>query len=466
MKNILAFAFLTSVVCAAAQDYSGYYTDLPVAVEAAAMPAIPDNSVTLTDFGAVGDGLTLNTEAFAQAVEALTKLGGGHLNVPFGLWLTGPIVLRDNIDLHLDKNAIIYFSPDKSLYTLEEGKSQRCAACISANRARNITITGEGIIDGNGAQWRPVKRGKVSDVEWKNFKQMGGVEADGGNLWYPYNLKGQANITDDAKRQEGMRNDLVRFMNCENIAFVGVTFQNSPRFHVHPLYCKNVVMDGITVRCPWNAQNGDAIDISDCHRVLIVNCTVDAGDDGLCMKSGGYKEGNLVNGCSDILIENNTVYHAHGGFVIGSESVTSMKNIVVRNCRMAGTDTGLRFKSGIGRGGKTEKIYIDNIVMTDIVDEAIIFQCNYENKAAGRENDPSGDTEVKFVPEFTDIHISNVVSRGSKTGIAASGIEGKRCVHGISIKDSYFGYTKNASVITPTAEVELENVRLENLIKK
>ena len=107
-----------------------------------------------------------------------------------------------------------------------------------------------------------------------------------------------------------------------------------------------------------NAQNGDAIDLSDCHQALIVNSIVDAGDDGLCMKSGKAKEDAVANGCEDILIENNTVFHAHGGFVIGSEDVCGMTRIVVRNCRFSGTDTGLRFKSAIGRGGKTKDIYI------------------------------------------------------------------------------------------------------------
>ena len=200
--------------------------------------------------------------------------------MPFGVWLTGPIQMKSNIELHVEKNAIIYFSPNKALYVDKEGKSSRVDACIRASKCQNIAITGEGIIDGNGAQWRPVKRSKVSDVEWKTFKEMGGEELDNGSLWYPFNLKaGYPNIANSAKKQEGMRNDLVRFTNCENLYFSGVTFQNSPRFHVHPINCKNIIIDGITVRCPWNAQNGDAIDLSDCHQALIVNSIVDAGDD-------------------------------------------------------------------------------------------------------------------------------------------------------------------------------------------
>lgn len=421
--------FLALALVAGAGNYSKYYQNLPTEIKPVVEVVIPDNQVSITEFGGIGDGKTLNTEAFRKAISALTKKGGGRVTVPQGVWLTGPISLKDNIELRIEKNAIVMFSPDKTLYPDKDGKSSRVEPCIKASKRHNIAITGEGIIDGNGAQWRPVKRSKVSDVEWKRFKDMGGVERKDGTLWYPWDLKnGSPNLGDTPEDQEKRRNDLVRFTDCENILIEGVTFQNSPRFHVHPLNSRNVIIDGITVRCPWNAQNGDAIDISDCHQVLIVNSTVDAGDDGLCMKSGKYKEKALVNGCEDILIQDNTVFHAHGGFVIGSENVCGTKRLVVRQCRFSGTDTGLRFKSGIGRGGKTEKIYISDIVMTDINDEAIIFQCDYVDRPAGREGATAADRKDEFVPEFHDIYINNVVCRGAGTGIYAHGIEGHDCI--------------------------------------
>ena len=432
---------------AKAEDYKKYYQDMPVELRQVTAVAIPENTVTLTDFGGVGDGVTLNTEAFRKAISALTKKGGGRLVVSQGVWLTGPIQLKDNIDLHITRNAIVLFSPDKSLFVDKDGKSSRCDAGIKASKRKNIAITGEGIVDGNGAQWRPVKRGKVSDVEWKRFKEIGGVERGNGQLWYPWDVKaGYPNIAETPEQQEKMRQDLVRLTDCENVLIKGVTFQNSPRFHVHPCNSRNVIIDGVTVRCPWNAQNGDAIDISDCHQVLIVNSTVDAGDDGLCMKSGKYKENSLVNGCEDILIQDNTVYHAHGGFVIGSENVCGTKRLVVRQCRFSGTDTGLRFKSGIGRGGKTEKIYISDIVMTDITDEAIIFQCDYVDRPAGREGATSSDPKDQFIPQFHDIHINNVVCRGAGTGIYAHGIEGYDCID-VTIENTTIVNAKKATDI-------------------
>ena len=466
---IIAAVIATANTATMAQDYASYYQNLPVELRQVAVPEIPENTVNITDFDGKGDAVTLNTEAFAQAINALSKKGGGHLIVPAGIWLTASIQLKDNIDLHLERNAVIYFSPDKSLFVDKSGKTSRALSGIRASKRKNISITGEGIIDGNGAQWRPVKRSKVSDVEWKQLTSIGGVERADGSLWYPWDDKsGYPNIASSPEEQESMRNDVIRLTNCENIMIQGVTIQNSPKFHVHPINCRNVILDGITVRCPWNAQNGDAIDLSDCHVALIVNCTVDAGDDGLCMKSGNHKESNLVNGCEDILLQDNTVFHAHGGFVVGSENICGMKRIVVRNCRMAGTDTGLRFKSGIGRGGKTEDIYISNIVMSDISGEAVIFQCDYVNRPAGSEDATNENAkDLVNVPEFTDVHIDNVICRGAKIAISAHGIENLNCVHDIEIRNSTFVYTKKSTDIdTTTAQLTLTDVTLKSIAKE
>ena len=466
VRSLCMLFFLLSLLMttASAQDYKKYYENLPVQVAQVTPVTFPANQVNITECGGVGDGVTLNTEAFEKAISKLTKMGGGRLVVPEGVWLTGPIMLKDNIEIHVYKNAIISFSPDKRLYLDPKGSSSRAYPCIRASKRKNIGITGRGIIDGNGAQWRPVKRNKQSDEEWKQYQEMGGQVTDDGTLWYPWKMKsGYPDIAASPKEQEGMRNDLIRFTDCENVIIKGVTVQNAPRFHVHPCYSKNVIIDGVTVRCPWNAQNGDAIDFSDVNIGLIVNCVVDAGDDGLCMKSGPAKPQSPANGCEDIVIQENTVYHAHGGFVLGSETISGMRRIVVRNNTFSGTDTGLRFKSGVGRGGKTEKLYISDIVMNDIKGEAVIFQCDYADKPAGRENEKANTApvELKNVPEFQDIHIQNVVCRGCKTAIKAAGIEGQQCVHDISISDCTFIFNKNGLQIDDkTTAINSTNVKV------
>lgn len=448
----------------AATNYGRYYHDLPVNIKQVETIAIPENTINITDCGGIGDGNTICTEAFEKAISTLSKSGGGRVIVPEGVWLTGPIMLKDNIELHVKQNAIICFTPDKRLYLDKKGSSKRALPCISASKRKNIAITGNGVIDGGGQQWRPVKRGKMSDVEWNRYLEMGGKVTEKGDLWYPWNMKnGFPDIAATPQEQESMRNDLIRLTDCMNVLVEGVTIQNSPRFHLHPCYCQNVIIDGVTVRSEWNVQNGDGIDLSDCHQALIVNSTVSVGDDGICMKSGKPSNSHAISGCEDIVVMNNTVNHAHGGFVFGSETAAGMRRMVVHHNTFSGTDVGLRFKSSLDRGGRSEQIFISDIMMNDISGEAISFQCDYVNKQAGINTaDPIYTNEQKrWAPQFRDIHISRIVCYGCKTGIKASGIMGLDCVKDITIEDCSIIYNKVGSLIDEkTAHLKLKNVRL------
>ena len=270
--------FVTSHLWAG--DYQSLYQNLPVALVEPTAPVIPDTRVSIIDFGGVGDGITNNTEAFKKAISALSKKGGGHLDVPAGIYVVGLISLKDNIDLHLERNAMIMASPEKKDFLPADKDGAKAVPCISASKRHNISITGEGTIDGNGEWWRAVKRGKVSDEEWKAFQEMGGTVTADGKLWYPFDLKHFGNVADSYESQETMRTHLIRFTDCENVLVKGVTIQNAPKFHLVPQRCKHVIIDDVTVRCPWNAQNGDGIDLMQCQEVLVTRCKVDVGDDG------------------------------------------------------------------------------------------------------------------------------------------------------------------------------------------
>ena len=413
---------------------------------------IPASQVSLLDFGGVSDGITTNTEAFSKAISALSKKGGGQLVVPEGIYLTGPIKLKSGIDLHVERGAVILFSPDKRDH-LEKGKVR---PAITASKCHDVSISGEGIIDGNGAWWRAVKRSKVSDTEWKEFRKKGGTVTDDGSLWYAYGLKHYPDIADDPMEQERMRTHLVRFTDCERVRVTGVTLQNAPKFHLVPQHCTDVLIEGVTVRCPWNAQNGDGIDIMQCQRVVVRGCTVDVGDDGICLK-GGEGAKSLADGpCKDILIEHNVVYHAHGGFVIGSEFSGGMENILVRHNTFSGTDTGLRFKSAPERGGKTKHIVIHDIYMTDIQDEAIVFQTDYVDRPAGFKTNQTAMAQ-QFLPDFTDIHMSRIVCRGCATAVKAKGP--LSFIHGITLTDATFFYNERDCDIDDARMLQLERVQ-------
>jgi len=462
--TLLWLAAATILTPAMAQNYDGCYTNLPIELQKVKAPSIPDRRVSITDYGAKGDGQTLCTAAIDEAIAALTQQGGGHVDIPRGVWLTGPIMLDNNIDLHLEEGAILLFSSDKNLFLQPvKGKGiTRCVPAISAKRKHDFSITGKGIIDGNGKFWRPVKRGKVSDVEWKDFKKMGGTVSDDGGLWYPYPLgSGDPAGVGKPADIEKARADLFRVQDCQNVMIQGVTVQNSPRFHIHPVECKNFIIDGVSVRCPWNAQNGDAIDLSNVQRALIVNTTVDTGDDGLCMKSGVGEKGLKEGPVSDVLIQNCRVYRAHGGFVLGSDCSGGMRRIVVRDCEFSGTDTGLRFKSGMGRGGLTDSIFISNIMMNGIREEAIVFENTYINQQVGYKPGDEGQHK-DFAPDFQGIHIDNMVCHEAKTGIRMTGIE-KAHIHDITLKNVVISEAKKPADIVYADRINMKNVTINGV---
>ena len=189
----------------------------------------------------------------------------------------------------------------------------------------------------------------------------------------------------------------------------------------------------------------------------MTRCKVDVGDDGICLKGGVGEEGVKYGPCQNILIVNNTVYHAHGGFVIGSEFSGGMFNIVVCDNTFSGTDKGLRFKSGPGRGGQTRNIYISRIYMSDIITEAVAFETSYTDKPVGSSGNTGNSVTVDFIPEFSDIHISNVICRDARTAIVARG--NINMIHDISLVDCIFFYTTNEKAVDDPAMLQLSNVK-------
>lgn len=459
---MLVFVILFVVFPCKAEGYGKYYQGLPFDIPKAVTPAIPELEVSLAEYGGIGNGMTLNTQAFAAAIADLSERGGGHLIVPEGIWLTGPIVLKSNIDLHVLKNAIVLFTPDKTQYPLlspDEGTSgSRCQSPISAYHESNFSITGEGVFDGNGEFWRPVKRFKVSNAEWNSFIKTGGTVQQDGAVWYP-----ETSSEKLAKKRPRM----VRFVRCERVLLQGVVFQNSPSFHVNFILSDNIVVDGIMVRCPWNAQNGDGIDLSSCTNALIVNCAVDAGDDAICLKSGIGDVGRRRGPCANIIIDNCTVFHGHGGFVIGSDTGGGIDRVSVRNCRFIDTDTGLRFKSKRGRGGVVSNVYVDNIMMNDIANYAIWFDSYYQEKTPEPDGIPEGGemTDVPFMPVtddtpcFQDIHISNITCRDAGRAMFFNGLP-EMNVSNVSLTDCMIHSVAGAQV-DETCGLRMENIHLD-----
>jgi len=412
------------------------------------LPKFKKDTLSIVQLGAVSDGFTLNTIAINRAIDQLSNKGGGVVLIPPGLWLTGPIELKSNINLYLSPSATLLFSADFNQYRLQkvswEGVDQmRNQSPIYAIGATNIAITGKGVIDGNGDAWRMVKKEKLTETQWKKKISSGGLLSDDKKTWYPTassllgsTFQNPGVVTDqkDASFYQSvkdfLRPNLVVLEKCSTVLLEGVTFQNSPAWCLHPLMSRNIAVKNVLVKNPWYAQNGDGIDVESCDGVLIENSIFDVGDDALCMKSGRDEAGRKRNmPTQNVTIRNCLVYAAHGGFVIGSEMSGGVKNISVSKCTFIGTDIGLRFKSARGRGGVVENIHISDIYMKDIVGEAILFDMYYMAKdpipTAGEQRELPAIEAKPFnetTPIFKNFTIQNVQCAGAETAIFIRGL--------------------------------------------
>ncbi|RYY87955.1 MAG: glycoside hydrolase family 28 protein [Chitinophagaceae bacterium] len=487
MKHIL---FITSLLfstpmlaqkgSASAKAKATAGTPVPVVVKD---PVFRKDTLSITRVGAKADGQTLNTSAINMAILAQSKKGGGVVLVPAGFWLTGPITLQSNVNLHLAKGALLQFTTDFDQYPLVEGNweglpQMRNQSPLNAKGAINIAITGFGVIDGAGDAWRMVKKDKLTESQWRRLVASGGVLSDDKKTWYPSaksklgsTMKNPGVIESTktpefyASVKDFLRPNMLVFASCKNVLLQGVTFQNSPAWCLHPLMVENLVVRSVNVKNPWYAQNGDGIDVESCKNVLIENSIFDVGDDGICIKSGrdeaGRKRGMPTE---NVLCRNNTVYHAHGGFVIGSEMSGGARNIWVENNTFIGTDIGLRFKTTRGRGGIVENIFVKNTVMKDIVGEAILFDMYYAAvdpvPLAGEERKPPV-VETKPVteetPQFRNMRITGVVCDGAEKAIFVRGLP-EMAIKNIVLEDMVLAAKKGLDM-TEGDGITIRNVR-------
>jgi len=216
-----------------------------------------------------------------------------------------------------------------------------------------------------------------------------------------------------------MRPYMVWLVRCKNVWIEGVTLKNSPKFALYPNYCEQVMIKDVKVNNEWWAQNGDGIDISGGKNIIIYRCTVNAGDDGICMKSSPSRYADSSAALQQVLIADCIVYHGHGGFVIGSNTDGGIRNVYVTNCNFIDTDTGIRIKSRRGSGGWVRDIYIDRIYMHNIANEAVLFDTYYEQSSA---SDTAAQPVTPETPHFTDFHLSDIQVSGAASAIVIRGL--------------------------------------------
>ncbi|HTL66373.1 MAG TPA: pectate lyase [Lacunisphaera sp.] len=385
-----------------------------------ARPVIPEREFHLADFGAVGDGRTLNTEVFRKAIAAVSAAGGGRLVVPKGEYRTLPFELCSRLDLHLEEGAVIaapssfgdYGLPEPgTLHTQAEVNQQVTMPppLLSGRQLHDVALTGPGTIDGNGAMW------------WAWSERAARTQP--GRLVYP-------------------RPHLVVFDGCDRLLVADITLRNSSKFHLVPRRVNDLTIERVKVRAPSNAPNTDAIDPGPGRNFLIRDCDIDTGDDDIVVKSGG----------TNVLIENNTIKHGHG-ISIGSETTAGVDNMLVRNCTFENTDNGIRIKSMRGAGGLVHNVRYENIRMRGVAN-AILLQLDYVDN-----NRPDFKGDPAKVPTIRDIVLEDITIENSRSAGKIIGLPDSR-ITGVTLRNVRIAAERDF-VIKDADEPRYENVTKE-----
>ena len=369
--------------------------------------AFPDRTFDITRHGAIGDGITKNTEAFHKAIAACNSAGGGRVLVPAGKWLTGAIHLMSRVNLHLEEGAEIHFSDEPAdylpvVFTRWAGfEVMNYSPLIYANGCENIAITGPGKLFGHGQKW------------WPWSKRL-----DEGKVVFP---RLEAQVERGTPPQErvygspdvGLRPQFISPVHCTNVLLEGFTIaEPGPFWTIQLVYCENVIARGLTIltkQKPGGPKppNTDGLDIDSSRNVLVEHCYFDTGDDAVCLKSGINEDGRRVGRPTEnVVVRNVTAHWCHGGIVIGSEMSGGVRNVLAQDCRFEGSNVGIRLKSNPARGGVVENIHYRDITMRDIRTDAIQLVTDYGAWGAAG--------SATSYPLFRDILIRNVTCDGAE----------------------------------------------------
>ena len=413
-------------------------------------PQFPARDFPIARFGAAANGKADCTAAFEKAIAACVAAGGGRVVVPEGVFLTGPIHLRSNVNLHLLKGSVVKFVQDPARYlpvvfTRWEGmECMNYSPFVYADRQKNIAITGEGTLDGqsDAAHWWP----------WKGRAEYGYKRGD------PQQAKARALLAEMVEKDvpveqrvcgEGsyLRPQFIQPFRCENVLIEGVTIINSPMWEIHPLLCRNVTVRGVKVNS--HGQNNDGCDPESCTDVLIENCLFDTGDDCIAIKSGRNRDGRRVAMPSEnIIVHHCEMKDGHGGVTIGSEISGGCRNVFIEDCRMdsPNLDRVLRLKTNSVRGGFIENVYLRNVTVGQVADAAIHIDFLYEE----------GDTG-KFPPTVRNIDVVNLRCRKMKSVIYARGYANAP-IRDIRLKDCVFESAAEADTLEHVEGLTMANV--------
>lgn len=387
------------------------------------VPRLRPVAFNLTDFGGVGDGVTLNTAAFEGAMAAISKFrrkGGGQLNVPPGQWLTAPFNLTSHLTLFLAEGAVILGIDDEKYWHLmpplpsygygREHPGPRYGSLIHGQNLRDVVITGHnGTINGQGQRW------------WKNFRQ---------------------------KRLNHTRGPLVQIMWSSDIVISDITLRDSPFWTIHPYDCKNVTMKNLTILAPiFEAPNTDGIDPDSCEDMVIEDCYISVGDDGVAIKSGWDQYGITYGRPSMNILLRNLVIRSmvSAGVSIGSEMSGGVSNITVENIHVWNSRRGVRIKTAPGRGGYVKHIRYRNITL-DNVRVGIVIKTDYNEH-------PDDGFNPKAAPTLMDISYTSIHGEGVRVPVRIHG-SNEIPLKDVSFRDMSIGLTYKRKHVFQCAYVQ------------
>jgi len=419
-------------------------------------PVFSDRVFDIRDFGAIGDGKADCSDAFKKAIDRCNREGGGKVVVKDGVYLTGAIHLKSNVNLYIDSTAKIIFSTDPNkylpvVYTRFEGvECMNYSPFIYAYEQKNVAITGKGVLDGqaNNADW----------WKWTGNKKYGWEEG------MPIQIRDRDNLFQMAEdgipveeRVFGaghyIRTNFIQFYKCENVLIEGIKVINSPMWNIHPVLSRNVIIRNVKVVS--HGPNNDGCNPESSKNVLIEKCFFDTGDDCIAIKSGRNADGRRINTPSEnIIVRNCTMRDGHGGVVVGSEMTGGVRNVFVENCIMdsPNLNRALRIKTNSRRGGIVENIFAKDLTVGEVSDAVIKINFFYGEGDVG-----------EFTPIVRNIFIENLTSKKSKYALYIKAYK-RSPVDNINLKNCRFDGVERENVIVNVTNMNLDEVYINGKI--
>lgn len=426
-------------------------TEYPKILARIKPPTFRKKDFSVISYGAKRGGRIDNTSAFAKAIAACSKAGGGRVVVPKGEFLTGPIHLKSNVNFHVSKGATLKFTTDIKAYpnVFSRWEGMECinfSPFIYAYEQENIAITGEGTLDGqaDNTHWWP----------WKGNKRDGWAEGsprqhDDRDELHRMMAK-PVPVTERIFGQgHYLRPQFIQPYKCKNVLIEGVTILRSPMWEVHPVLCENVTVRKIRVET--HGPNNDGCNPESCKDVLIDECYFDTGDDCIAIKSGRNEDGRRLRTPSEnIIIRNCIMKEGHGGITLGSEISGGVRNVFAIGNKLDSPDlwTALRVKNNASRGGVLENIYLKDTTVGTVSRSVVEVDFNYEEGAKG------GHT-----PVVRNYVVENLTCLTPNMAVDLQGLDNAP-IYDVRLINCDFGTVKKPSIIKNVKNLKLENVRV------